>query len=214
MNLHGKRTILILLTLTMAACAATSRSEPEPAATSTRLEGSAASTLTPTPPTLEDAPALSTNTAPPPVAEQDAAETEVGEVVLQVQTQEGQPAAEGGVMLPAGASISFDSVGRPESGIAGFWRSMDDATFTVLFRNQDGGILSLVELQGVVRWDEEANLIEGEESFLRIQVESGTWLDIVARETLDGQLSLTDENGDEYAALAYGPLFEGTMVKR
>lgn len=211
MDLHGKRALLILISLTMAACAISPVPEPESAPTSTTPQELPTSTPTPIPVSPTDESIAPTGTLPPPTAEEEADETEVGEIVLQVQAQEGKAAAEGGVLLPAGESVSFDAVGRPESGVAGFWRSIDDAKYTVLFVDPDGEILSLVQLRGAVRWDKQANLIEGKESFLRIQVESGIWLDIVDREVVNGQLSLVDENGDGYVVLGYGALFQGTM---
>ena len=144
----------------------------------------------------------------------DTQETEMTEMTLQVQSQGGSPAAEGGITLSPGESISFDAAGRPEGGLAGFWRSIDDAKYTVLFLDQDGQVLALVELQGLVRWDKESNLVEGEGSFLRIQVESGVWLDIVDRNLNNGQLSLTDENGDQYVVMEFGALFEGIMTRK
>jgi hypothetical protein len=159
---------------------------------------------TPLPPTP-----LPTVTAIPCAGPPDAS---AQEFALQIQSRGGNNVASGGVIIRSGKSVSFDSAGKTKS--AGFWKSIDNLKYTVLFSDSKGQSLALTELQGDVQWDETSCIIKGAESFIRIMIESDTWLSISKREVVQGQLVLTDEKSNKYVILSFDPSFSGVMAKQ
>jgi hypothetical protein len=69
-------------------------------------------------------------------------------------------------------------------------------------------------LQGDVQWDETSCIIKGAESFIGIQIEPNTWLNISRREVVQGHLVLTDEKGNKYVILLFSPSFDGAMARQ
>ena len=133
-------------------------------------------------------------------------------VTLRVQTRDGVPIAEGGIIVRQGESYSFTSSGLLASQTAGYLQSIESATYTVGFRNPEGRPLALAEMQGRVQWNEEGRIVDGEESFLRLQVSSGEWFAVTEREVVDDRVVLVDDVGTRYTIVSVGPAFEGVMT--
>jgi hypothetical protein len=133
-------------------------------------------------------------------------------VTLRIQTRDGVPIAEGGIIVRQGESYSFTASGQLASQTAGYLQSIESATYTVGFRNPEGRPLALAEMQGRIEWDEEGRIVEGEEGFLRLQVASGEWFTVTQREAVDDRLVLIDDMGTRYTIVSVGPAFEGVMT--
>jgi hypothetical protein len=164
------------------------------------LVGCGTSAATPIPPTI---------TAVPCAGAPDAS---AQKLAIMTQSSNGMNVASGGVIVRAGGSVSFGSTGETKS--AGFWESIDNSKYRVVFSDPQGKALALIELQGNVQWDETQCIVMGEESFIRMAVDADTWLSISKREVIQGHLVLTDEKGNKYVVLVFGPEFNGVMTKQ
>lgn len=169
-------------------------------------------TKTPIPatPTITPIPATPTATAIPcaPPSTSDTIS-----MTLQIQARSGRDVGEGGIITTPGETISFGSTGELTSQSAGFWKSIGSGKFTALFSDPQGDIFTLIELQGIIQWDEASCLIEGADSFLRVQIESGIWINIVDRQVLQGRLILTDAEGNKYQIHHFNPIFSGVLTR-
>jgi hypothetical protein len=124
----------------------------------------------------------------------------------------GQYLADSGVLIHKGDTISNDNNGKNNN--AGFWRSYEDREFTVNFSDINGEPYAQLGLMGEVRWDATSCIYKGVDSFKWIQVGTNTRLNIGNSEVEQGHLVLTDEQGNKYIILYFGPTFNGVMQKQ
>jgi hypothetical protein len=124
----------------------------------------------------------------------------------------GQFLADSGVLIHMGDTISNDNSGKNNN--AGFWRGYENQEFTVNFSDTNGKPYAQMGLMGEVRWDATSCIYKGVDSFKWIKVGTGANLNIVKSEVEQGRLVLTDEQGNRYIILYFGPTFNGVMEKQ
>lgn len=118
-------------------------------------------------------------------------------VFLRQVDNNGNPQAYGGVTSNPGES----SVQIGGSNSAGFWKGEGGKIFNVALLDENSNkVFAVLDLKGVVRWDKDGNLIEGQDNFLRLEFASnqGKVQDITGKEIRYKGLLVTIEDGSTY----------------
>jgi hypothetical protein len=115
-----------------------------------------------------------------------------GDLPLNVQQDSDVKCAEAGVTVEVGDAVSFDWNGTLATNTAGFWRGKKGKEYSVRLYNAAGRYVAIVELKGLVRWNTDRNVTDGNENFLRISTDPKTdeFVKIGARGTKDGSLHI------------------------
>lgn len=135
------------------------------------------------------------------------------DMVFMIQNDSfGEYLADSGLLIHTGDTFSNDDNG--EYPHAGFWKGYKDQEFTVNFSDINGEPYAQMGLKGELRWDETQCIYKGMDSFKWIQVQTGTRSNITKSEIEQGHLVLTDDEGNKYTVLHFGPTFNGVMEKQ
>jgi len=135
-------------------------------------------------------------------------------MISQVDEQ-GQTDAVGGITIKDEGSVSFYASGSLATKTAGFWSSINGKKYHVRVYDQNGNSYAIIEIQGLVRWDKNRNVIEGKENFLRIKTtdDPNIFIEITNR-TINkaGELIISTLNGPKFKITDLSSNFYGTII--
>lgn len=137
-----------------------------------------------------------------------------GDISLSTQVDAtGTPLMAGGVTVKKGGDVTFDRLGRLESQTPGFWKAQEGRHYKVLFWSTKDERFAIIEVQGVVRWDEKRNVVSGAENFLRIAtLDNKKEVEITGRKMVNGRLVITTAVGRRFAVFGLSPDPSGVIA--
>jgi hypothetical protein len=138
-----------------------------------------------------------------------------GDIDLHVQIDIDKPCGFGGITVKGGERVSFDKNGFLTTDTPGFWRVEKGKSPNGLFKSIDGKNYALIKLKGNIRWDNNKNLTDGQESFFEISTieNKDKFYKIVDSKYRKERLIIITEKNEKYILYNFSPLLIGTIEK-